>query len=172
MKFKRFLVSLLVAAMVLTSVGVPAMAVSSDQDAIPATWTTRDQLKEADQEITPQSNKGAFSEDGAAIAQKDSRYAADDMVTVIVELTGGTLLDAADGEIEAFASSQVGKRLADTIEAAQNDVKAQIQALSGQASTASVNGSTTREFHYNTVFNGFSMTMRYGDLEAAGRLTA
>ena len=170
MKFKRFLVSLLVAAMVLTSVGVPAMAVSSDQDAIPATWTTRDQLKEADQEITPQSNKGAFSEDGAAIAQKDSRYAADDMVTVIVELTGGTLLDAADGEIEAFASSQAGKRLADTIEATQNDVKAQIQALSGQASTASVNGSTTREFHYNTVFNGFSMTMRYGDLEAARKI--
>ena len=170
MKFKRFLVSLLVAAMVLTSVGVPAMAVSSDQDAILATWTTRDQLTEADQEIIPQSDKGAFSEDGAVIAQEDSRYAADDMVTVIVELTGGTLLDAADGEIEAFASSQAGKRLADTIEAAQNDVKSQIRALSGQVSTASVNGSTTREFHYNTVFNGFSMTMRYGDLEAARKI--
>lgn len=46
-------------------------------------------------------------------------------------------------------------------------MKAQMQVLSGAVSTQSINGASSFKYSYITVFNGFSIRLRYGDLERA-----
>lgn len=176
MKMRRVLAFALLMAMALTSLGFgPALAAqtggTSEDDAIVAQWTNKEDLTLADQEIALQAQKGTLSEDSEDIATKEEkRYQASDIVTVIVELEEDPLLDyinESEDSIQDFAASARGQELSKALRRTQEDVKAQMQALSGAVSTQSVNGASHLEYSYTTVFNGFSMRLRYGDLERA-----
>lgn len=117
MKMKRFLAILLVLAMCLTTLGVvPAMAVEpaaeESDDAISARWTDKNSLSPADQEITPHEVEGEIpSADEVVLSSDENSLKASDIVTVIVELEGEPLADAATGEIDTFVSSPAGLQL-------------------------------------------------------------
>ena len=106
MKMKRFLAILLVLAMCLSTLGVvPAMAVEpaaeESDDAISARWTDKDSLPPADQEITPHEVEGEIpSADEVDLSNDENALKASDIVTVIVELEGEPLADAATGELD------------------------------------------------------------------------
>lgn len=171
MKMKRFLAILLVLAMCLSTLGVvPAMAVEpaaeESDDVISARWTDQDSLTPADQEITPHEVEGEIpSVDGADLSAEDDSLKASDIVTVIVELEGEPLADAATGEIDTFVSSPAGLQLEQDLLNEQASVRAEIEALTGKTETASVNGASDLTYSYTTVLNGFSMKLPYGKLD-------
>lgn len=171
MKMKRFLAILLVLAMCLTTLGVvPAMAVEpaaeESDDAISARWTDKDSLPPADQEITPHEVEGEIpSADEVVLSSDENSLKASDIVTVIVELEGEPLADAATGEIDTFVSSPAGLQLEQDLLNEQASVRAEIEALTGKTETASVNGASDLTYSYTTVLNGFSMKLPYGKLD-------
>ncbi len=171
MKMKRFLATLLVLAMCLTTLGVvPAMAVEpaaeESDDAISARWTDKNSLSPADQEITPHEVEGEIpSADEADLSSDENSLKASDIVTVIVELEGEPLADAATGEIDTFVSSPAGLQLEQDLLNEQASVRAEIEALTGKTETASVNGASDLTYSYTTVLNGFSMKLPYGKLD-------
>lgn len=170
MKMKRFLAILLVLAMCLTTLGVvPAMAVEpaaeESDDAISARWTDKNSLSPADQEITPHEVEGEIpSADEVVLSSDENSLKASDIVTVIVELEGEPLADAATGEIDTFVSSPAGLQLEQDLLNEQASVRAEIEALTGKTETASVNGASDLTYSYTTVLNGFSMKIPYGKL--------
>ena len=170
MKMKRFLAILLVLAMCLTTLGVvPAMAVEpaaeESDDAISARWTDKDSLPPADQEITPHEVEGEIpSADEVVLSSDENSLKASDIVTVIVELEGEPLADAATGEIDTFVSSPAGLQLEQDLLNEQASVRAEIEARTGKTETASVNGASDLTYSYTTVLNGFSMKIPYGKL--------
>lgn len=171
MKMKRFLAILLVLAMCLTTLGVvPAMAVEpaaeESDDAISARWTDKDSLPPADQEITPHEVEGEIpSADEVVLSSDENSLKASDIVTVIVELEGEPLADAATGELDTFVSSPAGLQLEQNLLNEQASVRAEIEALTGKTETASVNGASDLTYSYTTVLNGFSMKLPYGKLD-------
>lgn len=171
MKMKRFLAILLVLAMCLTTLGVvPAVAVEpaaeESDDAISARWTDQDSLPPADQEITPHEVEGEIpSADEVDLSNDENSLKASDIVTVIVELEGEPLADAATGEIDTFVSSPAGLQLEQDLLNEQASVRAEIEALTGKTETASVNGASDLTYSYTTVLNGFSMKLPYGKLD-------
>ena len=171
MKMKRFLAILLVLAMCLTTLGVvPAVAVEpaaeESDDAISARWTDKDSLPPADQEITPHEVEGEIpSADEVDLSNDENSLKASDIVTVIVELEGEPLADAATGEIDTFVSSPAGLQLEQDLLNEQASVRAGIEALTGKTETASVNGASDLTYSYTTVLNGFSMKLPYGKLD-------
>lgn len=171
MKMKRFLAILLVLAMCLTTLGVvPAMAVEpaaeESDDAISARWTDQDSLSPADQEITPHEVEGEIpSADEVVLSSDENSLKASDIVTVIVELEGEPLADAATGEIDTFVSSPACLQLEQDLLNEQASVRAEIEALTGKTETASVNGASDLTYSYTTVLNGFSMKLPYGKLD-------
>lgn len=171
MKMKRFLAILLVLAMCLSTLGVvPAMAVEpaaeESDDAISARWTDKDSLPPADQEITPHEVEGEIpSADEVDLSSDENALKASDIVTVIVELEGEPLADAATGEIDTFVSSPAGLQLEQDLLNEQASVRAEIEALTGKTETASVNGASDLTYSYTTVLNGFSMKLPYGKLD-------
>lgn len=171
MKMKRFLAILLVLAMCLTTLGVvPAMAVEpaaeESDDAISARWTDKNSLSPADQEITPHEVEGEIpSADEVDLSNDENSLKASDIVTVIVELEGEPLADAATGEIDTFVSSPAGLQLEQDLLNEQASVRAEIEALTGKTETASVNGASDLTYSYTTVLNGFSMKLPYGKLD-------
>ena len=171
MKMKRFLAILLVLAMCLTTLGVvPAMAVEpaaeESDDAISARWTDKNSLSPADQEITPHEVEGEIpSADEVVLSSDENSLKASDIVTVIVELEGEPLADAATGEIDTFVSSPAGLQLEQDLLNEQASVRAEIEALTGKTETASVNGASDLTYSYTTVLNGFSMKLPYGKLD-------
>ena len=171
MKMKRFLAILLVLAMCLTTLGVvPAMAVEpaaeEGDDAISARWTDKDSLPPADQEITPHEVEGEIpSADGVDLSNDENALKASDIVTVIVELEGEPLADAATGELDTFVSSPAGLQLEQDLLNEQASVRAEIEALTGKNETASVNGASDLTYSYTTVLNGFSMKIPFGKLD-------
>ena len=170
MKMKRFLAILLVLAMCLTTLGVvPAMAVEpaaeESDDAISARWTDKNSLSPADQEITPHEVEGEIpSADEVDLSNDENSLKASDIVTVIVELEGEPLADAATGELDTFVSSPAGLQLEQDLLNEQASVRAEIEALTGKTETASVNGASDLTYSYTTVLNGFSMKIPYGKL--------
>ena len=170
MKMKRFLAILLVLAMCLTTLGVvPAMAVEpaaeESDDAISARWTDQDSLPPADQEITPHEVEGEIpSADEVDLSNDENSLKASDIVTVIVELEGEPLADAATGELDTFVSSPAGLQLEQDLLNEQASVRAEIEARTGKTETASVNGASDLTYSYTTVLNGFSMKIPYGKL--------
>lgn len=171
MKMKRFLAILLVLAMCLSTLGVvPAMAVEpaaeESDDVISARWTDKDSLTPADQEITPHEVEGEIpSADEVDLSNDENALKASDIVTVIVELEGEPLADAATGEIDTFVSSPAGLQLEQDLLNEQASVRAEIEALTGKTETASVNGASDLTYSYTTVLNGFSMKLPYGKLD-------
>lgn len=171
MKMKRFLAILLVLAMCLTTLGVvPAMAVEpaaeESDDAISARWTDKNSLSPADQEITPHEVEGEIpSADEVVLSSDENSLKASDIVTVIVELEGEPLADAATGEIDTFVSSPAGLQLEQDLLNEQASVRAEIEALTGKTETASVNGASDLTYSYTTVLNGFSMKIPFGKLD-------
>ena len=171
MKMKRFLAILLVLVMCLTTLGVvPAMAVEpaaeESDDAISARWTDKDSLPPADQEITPHEVEGEIpSADEVVLSSDENSLKASDIVTVIVELEGEPLADAATGELDTFVSSPAGLQLEQDLLNEQASVRAEIEALTGKTETASVNGASDLTYSYTTVLNGFSMKLPYGKLD-------
>lgn len=171
MKMKRFLAILLVLAMCLTTLGVvPAMAVEpaaeESDDAISARWTDKNSLSPADQEITPHEVEGEIpSADEVVLSSDENSLKASDIVTVIVELEGEPLADAATGEIDTFVSSPAGLQLEQDLLNEQASVRAEIEARTGKTETASVNGASDLTYSYTTVLNGFSMKLPYGKLD-------
>lgn len=171
MKMKRFLAILLVLAMCLTTLGVvPAMAVEpaaeESDDAISARWTDKNSLSPADQEITPHEVEGEIpSADGVDLSNDENALKASDIVTVIVELEGEPLADAATGELDTFVSSPAGLQLEQDLLNEQASVRAEIEARTGKTETASVNGASDLTYSYTTVLNGFSMKLPYGKLD-------
>lgn len=171
MKMKRFLAILLVLAMCLTTLGVvPAMAVEpaaeESDDAISARWTDQDSLPPADQEITPHEVEGEIpSADEVVLSSDENSLKASDIVTVIVELEGEPLADAATGELDTFVSSPAGLQLEQDLLNEQASVRAEIEARTGKTETASVNGASDLTYSYTTVLNGFSMKLPYGKLD-------
>lgn len=171
MKMKRFLAILLVLAMCLTTLGVvPAMAVEpaaeESDDAISARWTDKNSLSPADQEITPHEVEGEIpSADEVVLSSDENSLKASDIVTVIVELEGEPLADAATGELDTFVSSPAGLQLEQDLLNEQASVRAEIEALTGKTETASVNGASDLTYSYTTVLNGFSMKLPYGKLD-------
>lgn len=171
MKMKRFLAILLVLAMCLTTLGVvPAMAVEpaaeESDDAISARWTDKDSLSPADQEITPHEVEGEIpSADGVDLSNDENALKASGIVTVIVELEGEPLADAATGELDTFISSPACLQLEQDLLNEQASVRAEIEALTGKTETASVNGASDLTYSYTTVLNGFSMKLPYGKLD-------
>ena len=171
MKMKRFLAILLVLAMCLSTLGVvPAMAVEpaaeESDDAISARWTDKDSLPPADQEITPHEVEGEIpSADEVDLSNDENALKASDIVTVIVELEGEPLADAATGELDTFVSSPAGLQLEQDLLNEQASVRAEIEALTGKNETASVNGASDLTYSYTTVLNGFSMKLPYGKLD-------
>lgn len=171
MKMKRFLAILLVLAMCLTTLGVvPAMAVEpaaeESDDAISARWTDKNSLSPADQEITPHEVEGEIpSADEVDLSNDENSLKASDIVTVIVELEGEPLADAATGELDTFVSSPAGLQLEQDLLNEQASVRAEIEALTGKTETASVNGASDLTYSYTTVLNGFSMKLPYGKLD-------
>lgn len=170
MKMKRFLAILLVLAMCLTTLGVvPAMAVEpaaeESDDAISARWTDKNSLSPADQEITPHEVEGEIpSADEVDLSNDENSLKASDIVTVIVELEGEPLADAATGELDTFVSSPAGLQLEQDLLNEQASVRAEIEARTGKTETASVNGASDLTYSYTTVLNGFSMKIPYGKL--------
>ena len=142
MKMKRFLAILLVLAMCLTTLGVvPAMAVEpaaeESDDAISARWTDKDSLPPADQEITPHEVEGEIpSADEVVLSSDENSLKASDIVTVIVELEGEPLADAATGELDTFVSSPAGLQLEQDLLNEQASVRAEIEARTGTAAAA------------------------------------
>lgn len=177
MKMKRFLAILLVLAMCLTTLGVvPAMAVEpaaeESDDAISARWTDKNSLSPADQEITPHEVEGEIpSADGVDLSNDENALKASDIVTVIVELEGEPLADAATGELDTFISSPACLQLEQDLLNEQASVRAGIEALTGKTETASVNGASDLTYSYTTVLNGFSMKLPYGKLDAVRSLS-
>lgn len=171
MKMKRFLAILLVLAMCLTTLGVvPAMAVEpaaeESDDAISARWTDKNSLSPADQEITPHEVEGEIpSADEVVLSSDENSLKASDIVTVIVELEGEPLADAATGELDTFVSSPAGLQLEQDLLNEQASVRAEIEALTGKTGTASVNGASDLTYSYTTVLNGFSMKIPFGKLD-------
>lgn len=171
MKMKRFLAILLVLAMCLTTLGVvPAMAVEpaaeESDDAISARWTDKNSLSPADQEITPHEVEGEIpSADEVDLSNDENSLKASDIVTVIVELEGEPLADAATGELDTFVSSPAGLQLEQDLLNEQASVRAEIEARTGKTETASVNGASDLTYSYTTVLNGFSMKLPYGKLD-------
>lgn len=171
MKMKRFLAILLVLAMCLTTLGVvPAMAVEpaaeESDDAISARWTDKNSLFPADQEITPHEVEGEIpSADGVDLSNDENALKASDIVTVIVELEGEPLAEAATEDIEKFVASPAGLKLEQELLDEQAAVRAQVEALTGKTETASVNGASDLTYSYTTVLNGFSMKLPYGKLD-------
>lgn len=171
MKMKRFLAILLVLAMCLTTLGVvPAMAVEpaaeESDDAISARWTDKNSLSPADQEITPHEVEGEIpSADEVVLSSDENSLKASDIVTVIVELEGEPLADAATGELDTFVSSPAGLQLEQDLLNEQASVRAEIEALTGKTETASVNGASDLTYSYTTVLNGFSMKIPFGKLD-------
>lgn len=171
MKMKRFLAILLVLALCLTTLGVvPAMAVEpaaeESDDAISARWTDKNSLSPADQEITPHEVEGEIpSADEVVLSSDENSLKASDIVTVIVELEGEPLADAATGEIDTFVSSPAGLQLEQDLLNEQASVRAEIEARTGKTETASVNGASDLTYSYTTVLNGFSMKLPYGKLD-------
>lgn len=171
MKMKRFLAILLVLAMCLTTLGVvPAMAVEpaaeESDDAISARWTDKNSLSPADQEITPHEVEGEIpSADEVVLSSDENALKASDIVTVIVELEGEPLADAATGELDTFVSSPAGLQLEQDLLNEQASVRAEIEARTGKTETASVNGASDLTYSYTTVLNGFSMKLPYGKLD-------
>lgn len=171
MKMKRFLAILLVLAMCLSTLGVvPAMAVEpaaeESDDAISARWTDKDSLPPADQEITPHEVEGEIpSADEVVLSSDENSLKASDIVTVIVELEGEPLADAAMGELDTFISSPACLQLEQDLLNEQASVRAEIEALTGKTETASVNGASDLTYSYTTVLNGFSMKLPYGKLD-------
>lgn len=171
MKMKRFLAILLVLAMCLTTLGVvPAMAVEpaaeESDDAISARWTDKNSLSPADQEITPHEVEGEIpSADEVVLSSDENSLKASDIVTVIVELEGEPLADAATGELDTFVSSPAGLQLEQDLLNEQASVRAEIEARTGKTETASVNGASDLTYSYTTVLNGFSMKLPYGKLD-------
>ena len=171
MKMKRFLAILLVLVMCLTTLGVvPAMAVEpaaeESDDAISARWTDKDSLPPADQEITPHEVEGEIPPaDEVDLSNDENALKASDIVTVIVELEGEPLADAATGELDTFISSPAGLQLEQDLLNEQASVRAGIEALTGKTETASVNGAGDLTYSYTTVLNGFSMKLPYGKLD-------
>lgn len=171
MKMKRFLAILLVLAMCLTTLGVvPAMAVEpaaeESDDAISARWTDKNSLSPADQEITPHEVEGEIpSADEVVLSSDENALKASDIVTVIVELEGEPLADAATGELDTFVSSPAGLQLEQDLLNEQASVRAEIEARTGKTETASVNGASDLTYSYTTVLNGFSMKIPFGKLD-------
>lgn len=171
MKMKRFLAILLVLAMCLTTLGVvPAMAVEpaaeESDDAISARWTDKNSLSPADQEITPHEVEGEIpSADEVDLSSDENSLKASDIVTVIVELEGEPLADAATGELDTFVSSPAGLQLEQDLLNEQASVRAEIEARTGKTETASVNGASDLTYSYTTVLNGFSMKIPFGKLD-------
>ena len=171
MKMKRFLAILLVLAMCLTTLGVvPAMAVEpaaeESDDAISARWTDKNSLSPADQEITPHEVEGEIpSADEVDLSDDENALKASDIVTVIVELEGEPLADAATGELDTFVSSPAGLQLEQDLLNEQASVRAEIEAQTGKTETASVNGASDLTYSYTTVLNGFSMKIPFGKLD-------
>lgn len=171
MKMKRFLAILLVLAMCLTTLGVvPAMAVEpaaeESDDAISARWTDKNSLSPADQEITPHEVEGEIpSADEVVLSSDENSLKASDIVTVIVELEGEPLADAATGELDTFVSSPAGLQLEQDLLNEQASVRAEIEARTGKTETASVNGASDLTYSYTTVLNGFSMKIPFGKLD-------
>lgn len=171
MKMKRFLAILLVLAMCLTTLGVvPAMAVEpaaeESDDAISARWTDKNSLSPADQEITPHEVEGEIpSADEVVLSSDENSLKASDIVTVIVELEGEPLAEAATEDIEKFVASPAGLKLEQELLDEQAAVRAQVEALTGKTETASVNGASDLTYSYTTVLNGFSMKLPYGKLD-------
>ena len=165
MKMKRFLAILLVLVMCLTTLGVvPAMAVEpaaeESDDAISARWTDKDSLPPADQEITPHEVEGEIPPaDEVDLSNDENALKASDIVTVIVELEGELLADAATGELDTFISSPAGLQLEQDLLNELASVRAGIEALTGKTETASVNGAGDLTYSYTTVLNGFSILL-------------
>lgn len=104
------------------------------------------------------------------LAVEDSRYQANDIVTVIVELEDAPLLERANQkamDLTAYAATAQGRNDAQALADSHANVKARLRALSGNVIVQSVNGASGLEYDYTAVLNGFSMNLRYGDLEKA-----
>lgn len=167
---KRLLACLLILSLFVTGLGfVPA--VQAAEDGITAQWTTKEDLAPVDREVVLQPEKGTLSEENTQeITGESGRYQDSDMVTVIVELENEPLMDAAAGDVEAFAASAQGMALEQELRSTQDTIKAEIRSWSGAVSTQSVNGASELEYSYTTLFNGFSMKMPYGDIARAREL--
>lgn len=71
-------------------------AAEESDDAISARWTGKNSLSPADQEITPHEVEGEIpSADEVVLSSDENSLKASDIVTVIVELEGEPLADAA-----------------------------------------------------------------------------
>lgn len=172
MKCKRLLAMLLAVVMTFSCLGTAsAQALTGEtDDAIAAQWTTKDQLTPADREISLTPDHQSLTGDKEDISAADTkRLSASDVVTVIVELEGAPLAQQTENDVEVFAASQAGRSAIQKMQSTQQSIRAKIQKATGRAAvqTASVNGSGSLEYSYTTVFNGFSMKLRYGDLDKA-----
>lgn len=99
-----------------------------------------------------------------------TRLSDSNVVTVIVELDGEPLSQQTTQNIATFAASQAGRTATERLQSTQQEIRSKILRATGSdvaLQTASVNGSGSLEYSYTTVFNGFSMKLRYGDLDKA-----
>lgn len=168
--WKRLSASLLTAALLCSSFGAVSATEAEDASGAPvvtAQWTTRDALDHSVQEIQGRATQGSISQGkvlGFGMLQ------ADDIVTVIVELEGTSLLEQADGDVELLQGRTLRSAQQSMLQQ-QTAVKADIQAALPQAletaEAASSNSSGDQEYHYTTLLNGFSMQMRYADIATA-----
>lgn len=169
---KRLMAYLLVLSMLLTGLGFVPTVSAAEDDALVAQWTTKEELSPADQEILLRPEKGSLSGESGAmeLAAENSHYQAGDIVTVIVELEDAPLLERANQkamDLTAYAATAQGRNDAQALADSHANVKARLRALSGNVSVQSVNGASGLEYDYTAVLNGFSMNLRYGDLEKA-----
>ncbi len=169
MEKKRILAGLLALAMTITFLGViPVQA--QQEDGIAAQWIAREELAAADQEILLRPEQGTLAEEASQLAETELRYDPSDVVTVIVEMEEAPLLkQAMDAGMsaEVFVTSRQGAAQAQRLARNRGAVRAMLRTLSGNVACQSVNGASQQEYEYSTVFNGFSMKLRYGDLERA-----
>lgn len=91
-------------------------------------------------------------------ASAGQQYKSDDEITVIVRLEGESLLSAAEAagkSVSAYALSSEGKKAAENMEKAQNEL---INSFGDKIISV--------KYRYTTLFSGFSCKIKYKDLKA------
>lgn len=118
---------------------------------------------------------GVLADDGEGTVQNTDTvpysgqsHAPDDLVQVIVVLEDESMLSAAGASVQSFAASSRGQTMARSMVRRHNALRSQIAGLSAKSRSAR---STGADFDYTAVLNGFSTTMRYGDIPAAMKLS-
>ena len=177
----RFLSIVLVAAMMMTLIPAGTMAIvvgedgavdniqSSIQDILSDGYVVDGEDTSFIGSIKEVFNKVLNLQVDQNITSVESVYADDELVRVIVELTGECLLE--QGYTMAQISAQDERVLADAakLETVQDYVAAQINNIVKNSGLSALEVSV--KYHYTTVLNGIALTVPYGTLNAIRQIS-